>query len=205
MSFKKKILISQFYHESNSFAPGLTHEEEFMFALRDEMDLSRTMRFIAWSGHECGLHGSRKYLQENPELRKHIRFVFNYDVVGTILCNYAAIGAFAPSVEEKLNSIVNELGYGWMIMQAPMVCDTLNFAADQIPQFTLSSGFFSGNHTAYDNLKLIAPEAFVHPLEFTKAVLDWVRDDDVIEQGYDDWMNEAQRAEGERYGWGLFE
>lgn len=165
----------------------------------------RTMRFIAWSGHECGLHGSRNYLQANPEIRKSIKFVFNYDVVGTVLCNYAAIGAFAPSVEEKLNSIINELGYGWMVIQAPMVCDTLNFAADQIPQFTLSSGFFCGNHTEYDDLKLIAPETFVHPLEFTKAVLDWAKDDNVIEQGYDDWMNEAQKAEGERYGWGLFE
>lgn len=39
MSLKKKIVISQFYHESNSFAPGLTHEDEFMFARGDEMDL----------------------------------------------------------------------------------------------------------------------------------------------------------------------
>lgn len=39
MSCKKKIIIGQFYHESNSFAPGLTHEEEFMFTLGEEMDL----------------------------------------------------------------------------------------------------------------------------------------------------------------------
>lgn len=59
MSFKKKILISQFYHESNSFAPGLTHEEEFMFALRDEMDLisedsQNTIGAFAKKGKEYG-------------------------------------------------------------------------------------------------------------------------------------------------------
>lgn len=37
---KKKIIISQFYHESNSFASGLTYEEDFMLATGDEIDLS---------------------------------------------------------------------------------------------------------------------------------------------------------------------
>lgn len=37
---KKKIIIGQFYHESNSFASGLTYEEEFMLATGDEIDLS---------------------------------------------------------------------------------------------------------------------------------------------------------------------
>lgn len=163
----------------------------------------RTIRFIAWSGHECGLHGSKKYLLGNPEIRKSIKFVLNYDIVGNLLCNYSAIGAFAPSIEEKLNGITAELGLNWPLSQAPMVCDTMNFAKDQIPHFTLSAGFYCGNHTEYDALNLITAKSFGNPFKFSKAVIDWAAAEEVIEQGYSDGLNAAMAATNEMYGWGL--
>ena len=165
----------------------------------------RTIRFIAWSGHECGLHGSKKYLLGNPEVRNSTKFVLNYDIVGNLLCNYSAIGAFAPSVEEALNGITSRLKLDWPLIQGPMVCDTLNFAKDQIPHFTLSAGFFCGNHTVYDELKLIAPEGFINPLKFSQAVIDWASEADEMEQGFSDEMNGALQAMGEMYGWGLYD
>lgn len=164
----------------------------------------RTVRFIAWSGHECGLHGSKKYLLGTPDVRNSTRFVLNYDIVGNLLCNYNAIGAFAPSVEDALNGITADLKLAWGFLQAPMVCDTLNFAKDQIPHFTLSAGFFCGNHTKYDALNLVAPAGFVNPLRFSQAVIEWAADADEIEQGFSDEMNGALQAMGEMYGWGLY-
>ncbi len=102
------------------------------------------IRFIAWSGHECGLHGSKYYLKDHMDIYDKTRFVLNYDIVGNTLSNYSAVGGFNDEVREKLNEITASLDLEWAVTAAPMVCDTLNFAAKEIPQITLSAGFFCG-------------------------------------------------------------
>ena len=165
----------------------------------------RTLRFIAWSGHECGLHGSKKYLLGNPAVRRSTRFVLNYDIVGNLLCNYAIVGGFSPAVEAEINGLVRSLKLDWPVTAAPMVVDTLSFAADQIPHLTLTAGFCCGNHTKYDGLELIAPRGFENPVRFSRAVIDWAANAETVEQGYPQELYTAMRAEGKRYGWGLFD
>ena len=165
----------------------------------------RTIRFIAWSGHECGLHGSKKYLLGNPDIRKNTKFVLNYDIVGNILCNYSTVGSGAPSVLDKLNQITAELKFDWPFVNGPMVCDTLNFAKDQIPHYTLTAGFYCGNHTKYDALNLLSPVGFINPIKHSQAVLEWAFDADEIEQGFSDDINDEMQAMGEMYGWGLYD
>jgi len=164
----------------------------------------KTIRFIAWSGHECGLHGSKYYLREHMDIYDKIRFVLNYDIVGNTLSNYSAIGGFDDEVGAKLNEISADLELDWEITPGPMVCDTLNFAAKEIPQITLSAGFFCGNHTKYDALDLISPQGFKNPLIFSKAVIDWAANE-YVKQGYPEELNGAMRFVGEMYGWGLFD
>lgn len=164
----------------------------------------KTIRFIAWSGHECGLHGSKYYLLDNPEIRNSVKFVFNYDVVGNTLCNYSAIGAAAPEVEAKLNEITEELELDWPMVMAPMVVDALNFAAMDIPHITLTSGSYGGNHTVNDSMKLISPSAFRNPVKFSKAIIEWASGNTEIKQGYPQELTEALKTTAEMYGWGLF-
>ena len=86
----------------------------------------------------------------------------------------------------------------------PMVVDTLNFAADQIPHLTLTAGFYGGNHTVYDNMDLLSEEGFIMPLHFSKAVIDWACQTQEISQRYPQELKEGMQAVGDRYGWGLF-
>ena len=165
--------------------------------------VKRTMRFIAWSGHECGLHGSKYYLFAHPDIFKSTKFVLNYDIVGNVISNYSVLGGFLPKVQGEIQDILQDLKLDWPVQTAPMVCDTLNFAVREIPQFTLSAGVFCGNHTKYDSLDLIAPEGFKYPLKFSKAVLEWAGNNE-LEQGYPEELNEGMRMTGEMYGWGLF-
>ena len=164
----------------------------------------KTIRFIAWSGHECGLHGSKYYLKDHMDIYDKTRFVLNYDIVGNALSNYSAIGGFNNEVWEKLNEITASLDLEWAVSPAPMVCDTLNFAAKEIPQITLSAGFFCGNHTKYDSLDLISPEGFDYPLMFSEAVVDWAANE-AVSQGYPEELNKEMRACCEMYGWGMFD
>ena len=164
----------------------------------------KMIRFIAWSGHECGLHGSKYYLKDHMDIYDKTRFVLNYDIVGNTLSNYSAVGGFNDEVREKLNEITASLDLEWAVTAAPMVCDTLNFAAKEIPQITLSAGFFCGNHTKYDSLDLISPEGFDHPLMFSEAVINWAANE-TVSQGYPEELNEGMRACCEMYGWGMFD
>ncbi|MDO4650137.1 MAG: M28 family peptidase, partial [Eubacteriales bacterium] len=167
--------------------------------------LDKTIRFIAWSGHECGLHGSKYYLMNHPDVYNSIKFVLNYDIVGNTISNYQVLGGFSSSVEQQINEIVGGLDLEWPVITAPLVCDTLNFTAKQIPHFTLSAGIFCGNHTKYDSLDLISPAGFNHPLQFSQAILKWAASDAEIEQGYDEALYEGMKATGAMYGWGLFD
>ena len=170
---------------------------------KEGLHIKRTMRFIAWSGHECGLHGSKYYLLSHPDIFKSTKFVLNYDIVGNVINNYSVLGGFSPKVQGEIEDILKNLELDWPVQAAPMVCDTLNFAVREIPQFTLSAGEFCGNHTKYDNLDLIAPEGFKYPLIFSKAILEWAGNEE-LEQGYPEEINEGMRYTGDMYGWGLF-
>lgn len=164
----------------------------------------RTIRFIAWSGHECGLHGSKYYLLDHMEIFDSTKFVLNYDIVGNTLCNYTIWGAGKQSIETKIKEITAQLEYDWPVDMVPMVVDTLNFAVKGVPQITLMAGFCGGNHTKYDSLDLISPEGFTSPIRFSKAIIDWTANTGEIEQGYPQWLSEESRALGDMYGWGLF-
>lgn len=164
----------------------------------------RTLRFIAWSGHECGLHGSKYYLLDHKAVFENTKFVLNYDVVGNTLCNYSMWGAMNPQVESALCGILSNLELDWPLQIGPMVVDTLNFAVREIPQITLTAGFYGWNHTGYDDMKLVSPQGFHHPLRFSRAVIDWAAEVEEIPQGYPRQLNEEMKAVGTMYGWGLF-
>jgi hypothetical protein len=120
------------------------------------------------------------------------------------MANYMMGAGVNNEVKEILEGIVEKLRLGWPVNPAPLVCDTLNFAAKEIQQITLSSGCFAGNHTKYDNMDLLSEYGFVSPLEFSKEVIEWAANADDIPQGYPDDLNGAMKYVADRYQWGLF-
>lgn len=165
----------------------------------------RTIRFIAWSGHECGLHGSKYYLLDHPAVFDNTSFVLNYDGIGSVLSNYSAVGGCAPEVEANLNQIVRDLDLNWPIIMEPAVVDALNFAAKEIPHITLFAGVGCGCHTKYDTMDLVSAEGFNSPLLFSKAVINWAIRQEKIQKGFSPDLAEALKETSEMYGWGLFD
>ena len=165
----------------------------------------RAIKFIGWSGHECGLHGSKNFLLSYPDTYKNVRFVLNYDIVGNAVASYMVAGGYNEEVGAQLQNIIDTMKIGWPLDIAPLVCDTLNFAAAQIPQITVTSGCFSGNHTKYDNMELINAAGVETPIDFSVNVIDWAANADHIKQGYPEEVNAMMKATGARYSWGLFE
>ena len=165
---------------------------------------ARTMRFIAWSGHECGIHGSKFYLLDHPHIFDNISFVLNFDGIGSVLSNYSAVGGCTPKIEAKLNEITRSLDLDWPIVMEPAVVDALNFAAKEIAHITLFAGVGCGCHTKYDTMDLVSAAGFNSPFIFSKAVIDWAVGEDKIEHGFPPELAEALKETSKMYGWGLF-
>ncbi|MDE8732612.1 M28 family peptidase [Eubacteriales bacterium DFI.9.88] len=164
----------------------------------------RTIRFIAWSGHECGIHGSKFYLLDHPHIFDNISFVLNFDGIGSVLSNYSAVGGCTPKIEAKLNEITRSLDLDWPIVMEPAVVDALNFAAKEIVHITLFAGVGCGCHTKYDTMDLVSAAGFNSPFIFSKAVIDWAVGEDKIEHGFPPELAEALKETSKMYGWGLF-
>jgi hypothetical protein len=165
----------------------------------------RNMLFATWSGHESGIHGSKYFLKDNPEIFDKVRFTLNYDVVGTTLSLPQIIGGFNDEVGGQLRNLIEELQYEWPLLTGPMVVDALNFAVKGIPHITFTSGIFRFNHTLGDNMDLISPKGFTSPIHFSKKVLDWAISVPQISQGFSEELTDALKACAFRYGWGLYE
>ena len=58
----------------------------------------RTVRFVLWSGHETGLHGSRQFFLDEPDALSSCRFCLNFDGIGTRLHINAIVACASPSV-----------------------------------------------------------------------------------------------------------
>lgn len=173
--------------------------------LKKGVQPKRSLYFIAWSGHECGIYGSRYFIESYPEIFEQNKFVFNYDIIGNALSSPLIWAGCNEKVEEKLNEIVDGLGFEWKVDVGPWIVDTINFAKNQIPHITLTSGFYSENHTKYDNMDYVSLESFKTPVIFSVALMDWLVNTDSISQGYDEKLAKSMEFYGKMYGWGFFE
>ncbi|MBN2335550.1 M20/M25/M40 family metallo-hydrolase [Candidatus Bathyarchaeota archaeon] len=50
--------------------------------VKERKHLKRNMRFILFGAEEIGLHGSRAYVRDHPEMTPKIRFMLNFDSAG---------------------------------------------------------------------------------------------------------------------------
>ena len=165
----------------------------------------RTLIFIAWSGHECGLNGSKNFVIDHPDIMKDMKFVFNYDIIGNTLSSPLIWAGCNAEVEEEMNNIVKQCKLDWLVDVGPWIVDTVNFAGQQIPHLTLTSGFYAINHTKYDNMSFLSKEGFVSSLHFSEAMLNYLIEKDEISQGYPEDLYRDMEYYANKFGWGFFE
>ncbi|GAB1477143.1 hypothetical protein MASR2M70_19790 [Bacillota bacterium] len=165
----------------------------------------RTIYFVAWSGHEPGLYGSKNFILQKPAVCNDMKFIFNYDILGNALSSPQIWAGCNEEVEAELNAIVSACKLDWRIDIGPWVVDTISFAGFKIPHITLSSGFYAINHTKYDNLSFISSKSFITPIHFSKVMLEWAANKEEISQGYPEYLYESMKEYGDMYGWGFFD
>lgn len=164
----------------------------------------RTVRFILWSGHETGLHGSRQFFLDEPDALSSCRFALNFDGIGTRLHINAIVACASPSVSGEIESILGSCGFDWEVTLGPSGLDVMNLVAAEIPWATLTQGLTAGAHTPMDNAGACVAEAFEAPIGVASKIMEWACSADLIEQGYPDHLDGACRAYCERYGWGFY-
>jgi hypothetical protein len=131
----------------------------------------RTMRFIAWGGHELGLLGSETYLRTHPAEVPQIVAIINYDVIGATLGTLDWTGTGDDRWFKFLRQTQSSLGMEGPGNSGPSGTDVTNFSALEIPGVQIGQEHSLGqNHTPGDNLALTSAVGLEDGLAFAAAV-----------------------------------
>lgn len=122
----------------------------------EKKHLKRSIIFIAFSGEEIGILGSRFFVEHPPvEIRK-IKAMFNFDMVGRFdkEKKSISIGGTGTSAEADTLLAIKETGLPFKVVHSPDgygPSDHAAFYASDIPVFYFSTGAHLDYHTPFDD------------------------------------------------------
>ena len=135
---------------------------------------ARTLRFIAWGGHETGLHGSEAYLRAHREQVENIVAVINFDAGhGTTLGTDSWVAAGPDEWIRFVKAVTDDsdLEPEWAV--GTYYSDDTNFAALEVPTVNFDKGLSRiGRHTPKDNLKWTSPVGLQGGLLMSAMILE---------------------------------
>jgi hypothetical protein len=115
---------------------------------------ARTLRFVAWGGHELGLMGSEKYLRTHPDEPKNIVAFINYDGMGSTLGTIDWTASGDPKWVQFLHDTQLALGMEDVGGVGPSGTDATNFSSLEVPSIHIGQRHsINENHTPFDNLQ----------------------------------------------------
>ncbi|MHC4251322.1 MAG: M20/M25/M40 family metallo-hydrolase [Planctomycetota bacterium] len=159
----------------NAGGTAIVMELARVFAKRESM---RTLRFIAFSGEETGLHGSKHYVDElakadqaerkrktfNEKLDRTLKerhvFTYNIDVHGYVLGRNAMTYTGPDDIGASVRLLAKEHGFPIEVKHSALSSDGTTLAALGIPnaQFSRWGGRQTG-HTSHDHIRDLGAEA----------------------------------------------
>lgn len=118
--------------------------------------LKRSILFVAFSGEEMGLLGSKYFVDHCPVELKQIKAMFNFDMVGRFDQEKKAISVSGTGTSAESDSIVKlcETGLPFSVVHSPDgygPSDHASFYASNIPVFYFSTGAHTDYHTPFDD------------------------------------------------------
>lgn len=151
----------------------------------------RTLRFVAFSGEETGLHGSVHYADElgrlarkekkakgfdekvNKTLCDKHRLTFNIDVHGCILGRNTVMWNGHDDIGASVRLLAKEMGVFCKVEKTPMSSDGTSLAAVGIPnvQFARYGGTTDFLHSTLDDIKYVSAEALGDAGRFAELYL----------------------------------
>jgi Iap family predicted aminopeptidase len=149
-------------HDDSAYSsPGATDDGggvaavmELARAFAQRPKPARTLRFVAWGGHELGLMGSEQYLRTHPdEPRKIVAFI-NFDGMGSTLGTIDWTASGDPKWVQFLHDTQVALGMEDVGGVGPSGTDATNFSSLEVPSIQIGQRHSIGqNHTPADNLE----------------------------------------------------
>jgi Iap family predicted aminopeptidase len=132
---------------------------------------ARTLRFVAWGGHELGLMGSEQYLRTHPgEPNKIVAFI-NYDGMGSTLGTLNWIASGDPQWVQFLHETQLALGMEDVGGVGPSGTDATNFSSLEVPSVQIGQRHGIGeSHTPFDNLSTTSAAGLEDGLALAGAI-----------------------------------
>ena len=132
---------------------------------------ARTLRFVAWGGHELGLMGSEAYLRAHADDVAKFVAIVNFDGVGATLGRLEWTSTGPDAWFQFLKKTEKSLGLPESGDSGPGGTDATNFAALEVPGVQIGeSGGPGASHTPGDNLQATSAVGVEDPLAFAAAV-----------------------------------
>jgi hypothetical protein len=131
----------------------------------------RTIRFMLWSGEEQGLYGSRRYVEQNPDLMDKISAVLVHDGGTNYLHGLGVTPEMAEQVKKATAPLVGldpKLPFGLYYAKSlqPGGSDHNPFIKAGVPGFFWYQAgvadYRRSHHTQYDTLDVVVPEYQKH-------------------------------------------
>lgn len=167
---------------------------------------ARTMRFIAWGGHELGLLGSETYLRTHPGEVPKILAIVNFDVIGATLGTLDWTGTGDDQWFKFLVQTQHSLGMEGPGTSGPSGTDVTNFSALEIPGIQIGQDHALGqNHTPEDNLGLTSAVGLEDGLVFASAIGNRLAFDTTLAfpHHFPPALLKAVRDTEAQWGWGI--
>ncbi len=141
--------------------------------------LKRSLIFVAFSGEEMGLLGSKQFVKEPPVPLKSIKAMFNFDMIGRMKTENPKLSIGGTGTSAETDSIINLFdkdlpfkisksteGYG--------PSDHASFYKNDIPVFSLTSGVHDDYHTPFDDVEKINFDQEANILKFSYNLIQCI-------------------------------
>ena len=167
---------------------------------------ARTLRFIAWGGHELGLMGSETYLRAHMDEVPKMVAIINYDGMGSTLGTLDWTGTGDDKWFAFLSQTQQSLGMDLTGNAGPSGTDVTNFSSLEVPGVQIGqSGSIGQNHTPADNLLTTSAAGLEDGLAFAGAVAQRLAFDTSLKfpHRFSDALLKQVRDYAARWGWGV--
>lgn len=167
---------------------------------------ARTVRFVAWGGHELGLMGSEQYLRTHPDEPKKIVAFINYDGMGSVLGTIDWTASGDPKWVQFLRDTQRALGMEDVGGLGPSGTDATNFSSLEVPSIQIGQRHSIGqNHTPADNLETTGAVGMEDGLALAGAIGQRLATDTSLTftHHFPPEVLKDERDYAARWGWGI--
>lgn len=166
---------------------------------------ARTMRFIAWGGHELGLMGSEAYMRAHmSEIDKMVALI-NFDGLGSTLGTLGWEAAGDDKWVQFIHSTQDSIGLESEGSVGPSGTDAMNFSTLEIPSIQIGQAHsVDANHTPFDNLSTTSPVGLEDGLALAGALAARLANDTDLRfpHHFPPQFLKEERDYSARWGWG---